>query len=89
MGPAIKELERAILAGRFQHGGNPVLRWNFANIAIQDDGKGNKSFNKSKSADKIDGAVAAAMAVSRAAAGEGASPSIFDDPNVAATDLVW
>lgn len=70
MGPAIKELERAILAGRFQHGGHPVLRWNFSNIAIQDDGKGNKSFNKSKSTDKIDGAVAAAMAVARAATGE-------------------
>lgn len=89
MGPAIKELERAIIAGRFQHGGHPVLRWNFANVAIQDDGKGNKSFNKSKSSDKIDGAVAAAMAVARAAAGEGQTKSIFDDPNVTAADLVW
>jgi len=70
MGPAIKELERAILARRFQHGGNPVLRWNFANIAVQDDGKGNRSFNKDKSTDKIDGAVATAMAVARAAQGE-------------------
>lgn len=89
MGPAIKELERAILAARFRHGGHPVLRWNFANIAIQDDGKGNKSFNKSKSTDKIDGAVAAAMAVARAAAGEGSTRSIFDDPSVSAADLVW
>ncbi|WP_440408709.1 terminase large subunit [Neorhizobium petrolearium] len=77
MGPAIKELERAILAGRFQHGGHPVLRWNFANVAIQDDGKENKSFNKAKSTDKIDGAVAAAMAVARAAVG-GDDRSIYD-----------
>lgn len=70
MGPAIKELERAILAGKFRHGGHPVLRWNFDNITIQDDGKGNKSFHKTKSKDKIDGAVAAAMAVARAANGE-------------------
>lgn len=89
MGPAIKELERAILAARFRHGGHPVLRWNFANIAIQDDGKGNKSFNKSKSADKIDGAVAAAMAVARASAGEGQTKSIFDDPNITPADMVW
>lgn len=89
MGPAIKELERAILARRFRHGGHPVLRWNFSNIAIQDDGKGNKSFNKSKSTDKIDGAVATAMAVARAAAGEGQTKSIFDDPNVTADMLVW
>lgn len=89
MGPAIRELERAILAGRFQHGGNPVLRWMFSNIAIQDDGKGNLSFNKSKSTDKIDGAVATAMAVARAAAGGGDQKSIFDDDSVSAADLVW
>lgn len=70
MGPAIRELEKAIIAGKFQHGGNPVLRWNFDNIAIQDDGKGNRSFHKGKARDKIDGAVAAAMAVGRAALGE-------------------
>ncbi len=79
MGPAIKELERAILAKKFRHGGNPVLRWNFSNIAIQDDGKGNKSFNKTKSSEKIDGAVASAMAVARAATGE-------DDRSVYETD---
>ena len=30
MAPAIKELERAIISGRFKHGGHPVLRWNFS-----------------------------------------------------------
>ena len=89
MGPAIKELERAILAGKFQHGGHPVLRWNFSNIAIQDDGKGNKSFNKSKSTGKIDGAVAAAMAVARAQAGED-TLSVYDDVEARPEGLmVW
>lgn len=88
MGPAIRELERSILAGRFQHGGHPVLRWNFSNIAIQDDGKGNKSFNKSKSTEKIDGAVAAAMAVARAATGED-TRSIYDSDERADGLLVW
>lgn len=88
MGPAIKELERAILAARFRHGGNPVLRWMFANIAIQDDGKGNKSFNKSKSTEKIDGAVAAAMAVARAATGED-TRSIYDSEERSEGLLVW
>ncbi|WP_242217274.1 terminase large subunit [Shinella zoogloeoides] len=77
MGPAIRELEKALLAGKFRHGGNPVLRWNFDNIAIQDDGKGNRSFHKGKARDKIDGAVAAAMAVGRAALGED-SRSIYE-----------
>ncbi len=77
MGPAIKELERAILGKRFQHGGHPVLRWHFSNIAIKRDEAGNISFHKGKSTDRIDGAVAAAMAVARAAAGE-AGISVYE-----------
>ncbi|MEM9765856.1 MAG: terminase TerL endonuclease subunit, partial [Pseudomonadota bacterium] len=71
MAPAVKELERAILARRFKHGGHPVLRWNFSNIQLRIDPAGNRSFHKGKSGDKIDGAVAAAMAVARCAADEG------------------
>ncbi|WP_395774060.1 terminase large subunit [Agrobacterium pusense] len=70
MSPAINELERAILARQFQHGGHPILRWHFDNIAIRTDIAGNRSFHKSKSKDRIDGAVATAMAVARCAAGE-------------------
>jgi phage terminase large subunit-like protein len=77
MAPAIKELERAIIAGRFRHGGHPVLRWNFDNIAVETDKAGNKAFHKGKSRDRIDGAVAAAMAVGRASLGED-NRSIYD-----------
>ena len=70
MAPAIAELEKAIVAGKFQHGGHPVLRWNFDNVAIESDKALNRSFHKDKSRDRIDGAVASAMAVSRAATGE-------------------
>jgi len=70
MAPAVKEIERAILAGRFKHGANPILRWNFENIQLHVDQAGNRSFHKGKSGNKIDGAVAAAMAVARCAAGE-------------------
>ena len=73
MAPAIKELERAIIGRRFRHGGNPILRWHFDNIAVETDKAGNKSFHKGKSKDRIDGAVATAMAISRAAVGDGAS----------------
>ncbi len=71
MAPAVKELERAILGKRFRHGGHPVLRWNFDNIQLRVDPVGNRSFHKGKSGDKIDGAVAVAMAVARCAADEG------------------
>lgn len=77
MGPAISDLERAIIGRNFIHGGNPVLRWCFDNVAVQDDGKGNRSFHKGKSRDRIDGAVAAAMAVNRASIGDGGS--VYDD----------
>lgn len=80
MAPAIKELERAIVGRRFRHGGHPVLRWNFDNIATETDKAGNKSFHKGKSRDRIDGAVATAMAVARCAAGDNAR-SIYDSPN--------
>lgn len=77
MAPAIKELERAIVGRRFRHGGHPVLRWNFANIAVETDKAGNKAFHKGKSTDRIDGAVAAAMAVARCAAGD-SNRSFYD-----------
>ncbi|WP_200912075.1 terminase large subunit [Prosthecomicrobium hirschii] len=69
MAPAIKELERAIIGRQFRHGGNPVLRWCFDNVAVHTDSAGNRMFHKGKSKDRIDGAVAAAMAVGRASAG--------------------
>src|SRR5690606_30572061 len=70
MAPAIRELERAIIGRRFRHGGNPVLRWCFENIAVETDKAGNKSFHKGKSRERIDLAVAAAMAVGRASNGD-------------------
>jgi phage terminase large subunit-like protein len=72
MAPAVKELERAIIGRRFRHGGHPILRWNFANIETKTDQAGNRAFHKGKSKEKIDGAVAAAMAVARCAADQGA-----------------
>lgn len=69
MAPAVKELERAILAGQFSHGGQPVLRWCFENVQVETDRAGNRMMHKGKSGNKIDGAVATAMAVARAEAG--------------------
>lgn len=70
MAPAVKELERAIIGRRLGHGGHPVLRWNFENIQVHTDSAGNRMFHKGKSKDRIDGAVASAMAVGRAATGD-------------------
>jgi phage terminase large subunit-like protein len=78
--PAVKELERAIVGRHFRHGGHPVLRWNFENIAVHTDSAGNRTFHKGKSRDRIDGATAAWMAVARASAVGGSEGSIYDDP---------
>lgn len=68
--PALNELERVILAGNLIHAGHPVLRWNFSNVAIHTDSAGNRTMHKGKSTDRIDGAAATWMAVSRAAVEE-------------------
>jgi phage terminase large subunit-like protein len=81
MAPAVKELERAIIGRKLRHGGHPVLRWNFENIAVETDKAGNRQFHKGKSRDRIDGAVACAMAVARASSGE-SERSIFDRPEL-------
>ncbi|WP_316227881.1 MULTISPECIES: terminase large subunit [unclassified Bradyrhizobium] len=78
--PALNMLEAAIISGNFRHGGHPVLRWNFSNVAIHKDANDNRIMHKSKSTDRIDGAVAAWMAVSRAAAG-GTTRSLYDHPD--------
>ncbi|HWJ72918.1 MAG TPA: terminase TerL endonuclease subunit [Kaistia sp.] len=88
MAPAIKELERAIVARRFRHGGHPVLRWNFQNIAVETDKAGNKAFHKGKSRDRIDGAVAAAMAVARCAAGS-TERSVYDSADAWSEELAF
>jgi phage terminase large subunit-like protein len=87
MAPAIKELEHAILGRKIKHGGHPVLRWNFSNIACVTDKAENKSFHKGRSKDRIDGAVACAMAVGRASAGD-SDRSIYCDVNARPTGLL-
>jgi phage terminase large subunit-like protein len=88
MAPAVAELEKAIVAGKFQHGGHPVLRWNFDNIAVETDKALNRYFHKDKSRDRIDGAVASAMAVSRAATGEYQS-FIYADANARPEGIIF
>lgn len=59
-----KELERRIMSKGIRHGGNPVLRWNAANIAIESDAAGNIKPNKEHSTERIDGIAALVDALS-------------------------
>ena len=78
--PALVTLEAAIISGKFQHGGNPVLRSHFENVAIHTDAIGNRTAKKVKSTGRIDGFYSTWMAVSRAAANSG-TKSIWDHPD--------
>lgn len=60
---AVDSLEAAVLNGELAHGGNPVLRWSIANVAISRDHAGNRKFDKRMKWRRIDPAVAAAMAM--------------------------
>jgi len=66
MSPATKELEKLVLQKKLNHGGNPVLSWMVNNMSLKSDPAGNIKPDKDKSSDKIDGAVASVMAISRA-----------------------
>lgn len=66
MDPAIKELKRLTLGSEIFHDGSDVMEWNVENLAVKIDPAGNVKPDKGKSADKIDGVVAAAMAVGTA-----------------------
>ena len=66
MSPASKELMRLVLEKKIAHGGHPVLRWMMDNILVKTDPAGNIKFDKEKSSEKIDGAVALVMGLDRA-----------------------
>jgi phage terminase large subunit-like protein len=66
MSASSTELLRLVAAGGFRHGGPGIMRWQAANAVTRSDGAGNVKFDKAKSADKIDGIVAAVMGLDRA-----------------------
>ena len=70
---------RLLMEGRIIHGGNPVLRWMAGNVVIDTDPAGNIKVTKAKSKEKIDGIVAAIMALDRCIRQEGQSGSVYDE----------
>lgn len=70
MSPALDHLEADLLNERIVHDGNPVLTMCMANAVITQDPAGNRKLDKHKATGRIDGAVAAAMAIGQAAKSE-------------------
>jgi phage terminase large subunit-like protein len=84
MSPPTKELQRLVLAGTpeapmFRHGGNPAVRWQVDNLAVDMDPAGNVKPAKNKAADKIDAVAAAITALSEALERTPPTRSAYDD----------
>lgn len=58
-----KSLEKAILSRRLRHDGHAVLRWNVANMSVDQDAAGNIKPSKELSTERIDGGYALVMAI--------------------------
>ena len=83
MSPPTKELMRLTLDQKIAHGGHPVLRWMLDNIFVKTDPAGNVKPDKEKSAERIDGAVAAIMALDRATRQQGKPRgSVYDSRGI-------
>ncbi len=82
LGNPTKELERLVFASKLDHGGHPVLAWMAGHCTVRFDANLNYVPDKKSSLDKIDGIVAAVMALGLAMEGEGFQPvSPWNDPN--------
>lgn len=79
-GPA-KQLEKMVVAGRLNHGGNPVLRWMAGNVTTDVDPAGNIKPNKAKSTERIDGIVAGIMALGLAVT-QDTGDSVYEERGV-------
>ena len=84
MSPPSKRLMELVLERNVAHGGHPVLRWMMDNIFVRTDPAGNIKPDKEKSTEKIDGAVAAIMALDRAVRHGGSTGSVYDERGILA-----
>lgn len=82
MGVAAGDLERIVTGKLIRHDGDPVLRHHFENVVTsRNPTTGLVRMHKARTASRIDGAVASAMAVSRATTAHD-TKSRYDDPDV-------
>jgi phage terminase large subunit-like protein len=71
MSPALEALETELVNARLRHGGHAILHNHAANAIAIRDPAGNRKLDKSKATGRIDGVVALAMAMGKAATVEG------------------
>ena len=82
MSPPTKEFYKLLMEGRIIHGGNPVMRWMSGNVVVDRDAAENIKPTKAKSPEKIDGIVAAIMALDRCIRHEQNTSSVYDERGI-------
>lgn len=87
MSAPTKELLRLVLDGTptkpvWRHGGNPLVRWQADNFAVELDAAGNVKPSKRQAGDKIDGIVASIMALDRAVRHQPIGRSAYEDRGI-------
>lgn len=63
--PAMREIETAVIAGRFEHADDPLLTWAMSNVVCKEDPNRNIFPRKERDENKIDPAIAIITGVSR------------------------
>lgn len=79
MSPAMKQVEKLLLTRELRHAGNPLMRWNFSNVAVEMDATENVKPSKKKSTERIDGVVSLVMCVGRAIVTPEKKRSVYED----------
>jgi len=73
-----KRFETLVIEGKLRHAGNPVMDWMVGNLMWMQDAKENRYPCKEVDSQKIDGCVAAIMALAVAMLDEGPTDSIYE-----------
>ena len=78
----MKELDALVIDGRFHHTGCPVMTWMVSNVVCHRDQKDNIYPRKERVENKIDGVVAAIMALGRMQAPREDKPSVYEERGI-------
>ena len=78
MNAPTKELERLVVAGKLNHGDNPVYRWAAGNAVVEMDAAGNIKISKRKSTEKVDPIIALVEAIGVAMVAPGPAVSCYE-----------
>src|SRR5262245_27320802 len=77
--PAVAAIETAVLQKQLRHQGHPIMRWNIGNAVTMTDPAGGRKLAKDRSIGRIDGLVAASMALGLASRTPPKRPSVYQD----------